>query len=91
VPVKFSLGGFKGLDIFAAGYPKSSPVACSATAYEDGVEQTVTAGESSLQYDPASDVYTYVWKTDKAWAGTCRQLVVRFADFTSQYATFTFK
>ena len=91
VPVKFSLGGFKGLDIFAAGYPKSSPVACSATAYEDGVEQTVTAGESSLQYDPASDVYTYVWKTDKAWAGTCRHLVVRFADFTSQYATFTFK
>jgi hypothetical protein len=91
VPVKFSLGGFRGTDVFAAGYPKSSPVACNATALEDGVEQTMTAGESSLQYDQASDVYTYIWKTDKAWAGTCRQLVVRFTDFSTQYAMFKFK
>lgn len=91
VPVKFSLGGFKGLDIFAADYPKSSPVTCSATAPENGVELTLTAGGSSLQYDAAGDVYTYIWKTDKAWAGTCRQLVVRFTDFSTQYAMFKFK
>jgi len=59
--------------------------------FEDGIEQTVTAGESSLQYDPASDEYTYIWKTDKAWAVTCQQLVVRFTDFSTQYATFKFK
>ena len=44
----------------------------------DDVEQTVTAGGSSLSYDAASDRYTYVWKTDKAWAGQCRQLVLKF-------------
>ena len=24
--------------------------------------------------------YLFVWKTDKAWAGTCRQLSVKFND-----------
>jgi hypothetical protein len=29
-----------------------------------------------------------VWKTDKAWAGTNRQLVVKLADGTSHVANF---
>lgn len=91
VPVKFSLGGDVGLDIFVAGYPKSQIVACDWTAPVDGVEQTTSAGGSGLTYDPASDVYTYVWKTDKAWAGTCRQLVLSFTDGTIARANFKFK
>lgn len=91
VPVKFSLGGDRGLDIFAAGYPISQVIACDATADVDAIEQTVTAGGSSLTYDPTTDVYTYVWKTDKAWAGTCRQLVLGLADGTVQRANFIFK
>jgi hypothetical protein len=31
-------------------------------------------------YDAAADQYTFVWKTDKAWAGTCRWLTLRLAD-----------
>lgn len=91
VPVKFSLGGFQGLDIFAAGYPKSETIVCGSTTLEDGIEQTVTAGGSNLSYDASSDVYTYIWKTDKAWAGTCRQLVIQFSDFSLHYANFKFK
>lgn len=91
VPVKFSLGGIKGLNIFAAGYPKSTVVACDATAPVDNIEQTVTAGGSSLSYDPTTGQYNYVWKTDKAWAGTCRLLIVTFVDGTTQYAKFRFK
>jgi hypothetical protein len=30
---------------------------------KDGIEETLTAGGSSLSYDAASDIYTYVWKT----------------------------
>src|SRR6185295_6038373 len=30
IPVKFSLGGNQGLNIFAAGYPASSPIDCDA-------------------------------------------------------------
>jgi hypothetical protein len=43
-----------------------------AAAPIDSVESTVTAGGSSLTYDPTRDQYTYVWKTEKAWAGQCR-------------------
>ena len=55
------------------------------------LEETVTAGGSSLTYDPLADQYTYVWKTDKAWAGTCRQLSVTLNDDTVHTADFQFK
>jgi hypothetical protein len=91
VPVKFSLGGDHGPGIFETGYPKSEVIACDATADVDGIEQTVSAGGSSLSFDPLTGVYSYTWKTDKAWAGTCRQLVLKFADGTSQRANFKLK
>jgi protocatechuate 3,4-dioxygenase beta subunit len=92
VPVKFSLGGDQGLDIFAADYPKSAVIPCESTALVDGVEQTVTAGGSSLSYDATSDTYTYVWKTSKSWAsGTCRQLVLELSDGSVHRANFKFK
>ena len=55
----------------------------------DDIEQTVTAGQSSLSY--GSSQYTYVWKTDKAWAGTCRLLTVKLVDGSSHTASFKFK
>ena len=90
IPVKFSLGGDQGLDIFAPGYPASTPVTCGTTA-GDVIEQTVTAGSSSLSYDAATDQYTYVWKTEKAWAGICRTLVVKLDDGTYHQTNFQFK
>lgn len=90
-PVKFSLGGDFGLAIFAADYPKSQSVPCDSSAPVDGVETTLTAGGSSLSYDATSNTYKYVWKTEKSWAGTCRQLVLKFADGSTQRASFKFK
>jgi len=88
VPVKFSLGCNQGLAILESGYPKSSPVACNS-ASTDAIEETVTAGGSTLNYDSDANRYIYVWKTDKAWAGQCRVLNVKLADGTSHYAYFT--
>ncbi len=90
IPVKFSLGGDQGLDIFATGYPTSAQVTCGATA-EDAIQQTAPAGSSGLSYDVATDQYNYVWKTDKAWAGSCRTLVVKLNDGTVHRANFQFK
>jgi len=90
VPVKFSLGGDKGLNIFAAGYPVSSAVAC-AGGTESAVEETVTANSSGLQYDSSADQYIYVWKTDKAWENTCRTLTVKLSDGSVHSANFQFK
>jgi hypothetical protein len=91
IPIKFSLGGDKGLNIFAAGYPISQLIVCGSGAPQDDLEQTVTAGSSSLKYDPLTDQYIFVWKTDKAWTGTCRQLVVVLIDGTTHIANFKFK
>ena len=91
VAVKFSLGGDQGLSIFETGYPVSRPIVCEGGAPLDAIEQTVTAGSSSLSYNAATETYAYTWKTDKAWAGTCRQLVVKLADGTEHKANFKFK
>ena len=92
IPVKFSLGGNYGLNIFATGYPASQQVSCGGNGggSTSPIEETVTAGNSSLQYEPGTQRYIYVWKTDKAWAGTCRQLIVKLIDGTEHTAFFQF-
>lgn len=91
VPVKFSLGGDRTMDIFAAGYPKSSPVSCETSVPSDPLEEIDTPGASGLVYAVGTDQYHYVWKTDKSWAGTCRQLSVKLVDNTVHTAIFQFK
>jgi hypothetical protein len=89
VPVKFSLGGDRGLDVFEDGYPTSVGGPCG-NAPTDSIE-TTTNGDG-LVYDPATRQYTYHWKTLKSWAGQCRTLTVKFNDGSSQFqASFKFK
>ncbi|MFL6231257.1 MAG: HYR domain-containing protein [Pyrinomonadaceae bacterium] len=89
IPVKFSLSGNRGLNIFAANSPSSGPFACGSTDPATDLTETLTAGSSSLTYD--TNQYIYVWKTDSAWAGTCRQLVLSLNDGSVYRANFKFK
>ena len=58
VPVKFSLNGDQGLNILASGSPSSRSVSCDNwTAQDDGTE-SLSAGGSSLSYDPSTYLYT---------------------------------
>jgi len=91
VPVKFSLGGDQGLAIFASGSPTSQLVQCDTNVQLSDVEETVSAGNSSLSYDALFNRYTYVWKTNKAWANTCRRLILKFKEGTVKTAEFSFK
>jgi uncharacterized protein len=88
-PVKFSLGGNKGFNIFAAGYPQSVQIDCGTGAVLGTPEPTANPGGSSLSYGGGQ--YNYVWKTEKSWAGTCRQLDVTLVDGTTHRANFKFK
>jgi hypothetical protein len=89
IPVKFSLGGDQGLDIFAAGYPKAVAAACEPGEVPDAIE-AYAAAASGLQYDPVTDMYTYVWKTQKAWKG-CYEFQMKLADGSEHVAQFKFK
>jgi CSLREA domain-containing protein len=91
IPVKFSLGGNFGLNIFAPGYPASGITACNSSSPADAIEETVSAGGSSLTYDAASDRYHYVWKTEKSWKGQCRVLLVKLNDGNTYIVQFRFK
>ncbi len=91
IPVKFSLGGNRGLAILTAGSPASQRVACNTSSPIDPIEETVSAGASSLVYVAGTDTYTYVWKTNPAWTATCRVLTLSFGDGSRQSALFQFR
>jgi hypothetical protein len=78
VPLKFSLNGNQGLDVVAA--------AASAPCGSD--DQTSANG--TLTYNASNDRYTYLLSSAKAWAGTCRDLVLTLSDGTTHRARFTF-
>ena len=89
IPIKFSLHGYQGMDIIAAGFPKFTVKAEAQGG--DAIEQTVTAGGSSLSYDPVADQYVYVWKTDKAWAGKSGTFALKLNDGSTHTASFSFR
>jgi hypothetical protein len=81
IPVKFSLGGDRGVQIFDTGYPMATRIACpGSAALMEQIDETVTAGSSGLTYDPSTDRYVYVWKTNKSWAGMCYRFELGLID-----------
>jgi hypothetical protein len=91
VPVKFTLGGDQGLNIFASGYPSSRQIACETGATLDLIEETIPASSSQLVYKPETGVYQYAWKAPISWRNTCRQLTVVLVDGTTHVAFFRFR
>jgi Tol biopolymer transport system component len=71
LPLRFSLGGDHGLDVLAGA--KSH--LCSGGSAE--------AAAGALKYSAIHERYTYVWETERAWAGSCRTFVLELDDGTS--------
>jgi uncharacterized protein len=86
IPLKFSLGGDRGLDIFRLA-PTVTPIACSTRA----VNGAPIAAVGKLRYDAASGQYIYTWQTDKAWTGGCAKLSFLLVDGTPHAAYFDFR
>jgi len=92
VAVKFSLTGNQGLNIFDAGFPASVPlVDLGCPSGGAGPGPTDPAGKSGLSYNPTTDTYSYNWKTQKSWKGTCRQFDLGLNDDSNHVAFFKFK
>jgi hypothetical protein len=82
VPVKFSLNGYHGLDVLA-GQPAWKP-SCNSTAPDS------SSAVGSLTYNAGADRYVFLWSNDRAWVGSCRELLVTLRDGTIHLANVQF-
>ena len=83
--ITFKLGDNYGLDVLAAGYPKSK--ACGAA---DSTLASTTSANAGLKITSGRR-YEYLLKIEKAWAGQCREVVVKLRDNTVHRAALRFK
>jgi hypothetical protein len=90
-PVSFSLGGNKGLDIFASSFPASQAINCATKAPSGPLTPTQSPGGSGLTYNAGTGLYTYTWKTERSWEGSCRMFVLQFKDNSRQVAYVRFR
>lgn len=87
VPIKFGLGGDQGLEVFRAGYPAFQQHDCD-TGEPVGASEP---GTSTVTYDAATSQYAYMWRTDRAWAGQCRTLLLGLRDGSTHQARFALR
>ena len=87
VPIKFSLGGDRGLSIFATNSPYSEPGGCNGAPINSKTVEY--PGASTLMYDSRLNQYQFNWKTSKDYRG-CRTLFVVLADGSVHTALFNF-
>jgi hypothetical protein len=88
LPVKFSVLGATGGPVVQSGSPTSVEVACGISSTEMAVTEIVDASASRLS--SLGTTYTYIWKTNAGWAGTCRKLVLTLVDGSRHEALFRF-
>ena len=67
----------------------SQQVDCGTRAPTGPIVPALTPGSRVLQ--SGGNQYSFNWKTDSAWAGTCRQLIIRLQDVTDPVAFFRFR
>lgn len=91
VALGFSLSGDRGLAVLASGAPTSAAYVCGTSGPLAGAAETAVAATSSLAYSTTAGNYTYAWKTEKVWSGSCRAFIMRLGDGTTHIALFRFR
>ena len=88
IPVKFSLGGDQGLNVFASGYPASVNDVCSAQRRMRSRKRSppVAAASAMTRQRPVQ----LRLEDRQELGGHCRQLQVKLRDGSSRWAAFNF-
>jgi hypothetical protein len=87
VPIRFSLGGDRGLDVLRPGYPKSRQVDCTTRGPLGS--RTSASGQGPF-FNSNNDQYQYGWETERSWLGTCRELELGLIDGSDRTVLFRF-
>jgi hypothetical protein len=91
VPIRFELDGNQGLDVIEDGWPQVAVVGCDFTAEpEAGEPARHPRWFRELVYRKSRKRYAMVWQTDRRWAGSCRQFMLKLKDGTVRRADFKF-
>ena len=89
VPVRFSLGGYRGMDVLAPGYPQVAEVECGAGEEPtSGRPARSVWWQKGLRYKHRS--YIFMWRTDRDWTRGCRQFLIQLKDGSIHRAEFKF-
>jgi hypothetical protein len=92
VPIRFMLSGNLGLDVVEEGWPQVAKVDCKIPGEPESgdpvrrspwFKQVIARGRKTH--------YLFLWKTEKSWAGTCRQFMLKLTDGTVKRANFNFR
>jgi hypothetical protein len=92
VPIRFILAGRMGLDVIEEGWPQVAEVDCDFSEHPESGEAVEPA--KWFKHPLARwrrTHYFLLWKTDKKWAGSCRQFMVKLTDGTVKRANFEFR
>jgi hypothetical protein len=86
VPIRFSLNGFRGAQPEASGYPRSTR--CGGGDLEQAARSSKK--KPAFHYERRSDSYVMLWKTERKWAGSCREFALKLDDGSVHTAEFQF-
>jgi hypothetical protein len=89
VPIRFTLHGFRGPKPEADGYPRSTR--CGGGDVEVIARAAKKNKKPVFTYVRRADQYVMLWKTEKKWAGSCREFVLQLDDGSVHTAQFQFK
>lgn len=91
IPVRFSLTDANGNAVTGAN-PVISSAPCTTLAVAGGAKvKASAAGNSAMRFDASTGQYSFNWKTEREWSGTCRLLIVDTQDGASYSLPFQFK
>jgi hypothetical protein len=92
VPIRFSLGGFRGPKPEADGYPRSTRCGGGDTEViaRASKKESRASKKPLFTYVRRADQYAMAWKTDRKWAGSCREFVLKLDDGSVHTAVFQF-
>lgn len=91
VPIRFELGGDHGLDVVEEGWPRVAQIECgSGDEPADGEPAGHPRWFRELAFRRRKERYVFMWRTERDWAGTCRQFMLKLDDGTVKRADFRF-
>jgi hypothetical protein len=95
IPMKFNLGGDKGMNILKASAhaTASQQISCQSLKplqYAITTPTSTPGNSAALSYSSGNKNYQYVWKSQEDWGGTCRQFIMTFNDGTQLRANVEF-